>query len=211
MALNLAPQATSRKTLGSIMELKKQTLQFSLTEISFLVILIGLFSWFLVLPKWEAYKKDVANYNQLVEEKGKIDSQIADLKSSIQVMLNNQKDFDKLNESLPLNTNPTTLQILFEEMTKSSDIVTRNLSVNDRGEKIYAADPQAIKNPYKLTRSVKVVPGSLDVSGDFSKLQSFLKKIEKTNRLIKVTSVEFEREQGDLLLMRLNFEAYSYE
>lgn len=211
MALNLAPQTNTRRALGSIVELRKKTLQFSLTEVFFLLVLIGLFSWFLILPKWQAYVKEKDRYAQLVESKNKIESQISDLKDSIELMQNSSVAFAKLDESLPLATNPTTLPILFEEMTQSSDVVTRNLAIDDRRERTYATDKEAIKNPYKVPRLVRTVTGTLDVSGDFSRLQAFLKKIEKTNRLIKITSVDFEREQGDILLMRLNFETYSYE
>lgn len=211
MALNLSPQPSSKKNLGSLIELRKNSLQFSLTEVFLLIVLIGLFSWFLVLPKWDAYALQKEKSIQLTEDKNKIEGQASDLKDSIQVMEKNKESFSKLDEALPLNTYPTTLYILFDEMTQTADVVIRNLSIDDRQDRVFASDKEMQKNPYKIPRNVKKVSGSLEASGDFAKLQAFLEKIEKTNRLIKVTSVEYEREQGDKLLMRIIFETYSYE
>jgi Tfp pilus assembly protein PilO len=211
MAFNLAPQTSSKNSLGSLVEFKKKSAQFSLTEVGFLVILIGLFTWFMVLPKWDSYKIKKDTLAKLNDDLSKVDGQITDLQNSLKVLENNSQNFSRLDEAFPLRTNPTTLQILFEEMTRNSDVTTRNLSISDGQERTYAANKDLLENPYKVSRVLRKFSGSIDVSGEFAKLQSFLKKIEHTNRLIKVSSMEIQREQGNTLLMKLNFEAYSYE
>ena len=205
------PQKNLFKSGPVTSPVKLSKLQFTITEVIFLLILIGLFYWFVVQPKTASVKAQNEQLSQANLEKEQIQKNLADLNKSITVLESNQTDIKYLDEALPLDSRSTKPQILVESLAASAGVTVNTVNFQPEGDVIYATDKEAAANPYAAKRSLKKLMGNIYVTGNFQQLETFLQKIEDSGRIMNIQSLDMASEQAGLLSLKLNLEAYSYE
>ena len=73
-----------------------------------------------------------------------------------------------------------------------------------------AGDKNLLKDIYAVNRSLQKLSGTVNVIGDFDKLQTFLYKIETSGRLIDIVDLSLDSAKNGNLNLRINFNAYYF-
>ena len=190
---------------------KNQTTQHTAFEVILLIIIVGLFYWFIVLPKKSSVDDLGSQYKTLQDQqalllgnKEKLAKAIADMKSHPQMV----KEMD---EALPLDNRVTKLYIALESLTQDSGMTVGNINISFNGTEPMAGNKELLANPYGAKRTLHTLTTSLHVSGSFDQFQALLQKIESSGRLINMTSLNITAGKDDALDFSVNLEAYYYE
>ncbi len=185
-----------------------QSARNSILEITLLVVICSLFTWFVVLPKLAEYntKKDLLSTIKESQNKMADDLQIMrTLASDLKV---HQKDVQILDDALPLDGKALYLEFLVRQLAESSGVILGDLNVNSKSNAVIAGDTTLLANPYKVTRSLQKLSGNAFVTGTLAQLVNFLKKMENSGRLLQVSALEISSAQAGSLGMRLTFDSY---
>jgi Tfp pilus assembly protein PilO len=113
-----------------------------------------------------------------------------------------------LDQAIPLNSNTIRLQLLIQSLAQSVGVAVGDINVTGDPSGVVAGDMALLANPYGVSRSVKTMSGTISVSGSFDQLQTFLKKLENSGRLIDVDSLAIDQGSSDGLNLKLTFKAY---
>lgn len=212
MAINLAPKKGINLTPSAYRPAERaKSLNFSLTEVVLLLIMIGLFSWYMVLPKQAALETKKAQIQKLLEDKGKIDGEIAGLNASVKALASSKNEISEMDEAVPLDSRTTKLQMLIQYLSGQAGVSLESVSFEEDSKKVYAADKEAIKNPFAQPHALKKISGSVAVLGSFEQVQEFISKIEKSARVLNIVSMDLGLQEDNVISLKLDLEAYSYE
>lgn len=212
MAINLSPQKGINLSPAAYRsETRVQSANFSLTEVVLLIVMIGLFSWYMVLPKQASLKAKQAQVQQLQDDKSKIQSEIDGLNASIKTLSSSQTNLTDLDEALPLDSRTTKLQMLVESIASQSGVSLESVSFDLDSKAVYAADPETVKKPFTQARSLKTIKGSVAVLGTYDQIQAFLEKVEHSQRVLEISTMALNLQQDNVMSLKLDLEAFSYE
>ncbi|MCL5666276.1 MAG: type 4a pilus biogenesis protein PilO [Patescibacteria group bacterium] len=182
----------------------------SLMEVVLLLVVIGLGYWYLVSPKAAGLEAQRVKRDALVKERDKISGDLDTLRSLVSKLNAHKADVEKLDDALPLNSKPFSLEVLINQLAQESGVVIGSVSVSGKGDSIVAGNRDALQNPFAASRSLQKVAANTSVSGSFSQLETFLKKLENSARIINVNSLEISSAKSDSIDLRAGLEAYYY-
>ncbi|MCL5008904.1 MAG: type 4a pilus biogenesis protein PilO [Patescibacteria group bacterium] len=212
MEINLTPKKGINLNPASYRsEHKAQSLNFSLTEVVLLLIMIGLFYWYMVMPKQASLKAAQAQITQLTTDKSNIQGQIDSLNSSIKTLSSSKSSIADMDEALPLDSRTTKLQLLVESLASQAGVSLESVSFDSDSKTVYASSKEAAANPFSQPRKLKVIGGSVAVLGSFDQVQAFLGKVEKSARVLNIQTMNLNVQDAGVMSLRLDLEAYSYE
>jgi Tfp pilus assembly protein PilO len=185
--------------------------QNSILEITLLLIIAGVFYYFLVSPK----KAEIETKNATIVsleaqsklytvDNDKIKKLSADLKK-------NRENFKKLDQALPLNSKITSVYLLFEELSARSAVTINDINISADSDVVVAADKEKLADPFKGTRSLGTMLASFSVNAKFDSFQTFLNQLENSGRIININSIEVTSSQEDRLTFRVSANIYYYE
>ena len=185
--------------------------QHTIFEVILLVVVCGLFYWFLIAPKSSALGKLNDNAaalqkesDQLTENKMKLQKAIADLKA-------HPEEVAELDEALPLDNRVTKLYIALSDLTSHSGMTVGDIGIATPNDAAMAGDTSLLADPYKNPRSLQKLVTSLDALGTFDQFQALLQQLENSGRLINITGRSVAAGKDALLDFKINLEAYYYE
>lgn len=211
MDINLSSKKGATFSGGYQSGAQNRKLSFTFTEVILLLIMIGLFYWYMVSPKQAVLAEKKAQIAKLTDDKSKIDGEINGLKDSLKVLSGNKTEIAEMDEALPMDSRTTKLQMLVNDLAAKAGVSLESAGFDEDPKKVYAADKEAIKEPFSQARSLKVIHGSVSVLGKFDQIQLFLNKIENSARILKITSMELQAQKDSVMSLVLDLEAYSYE
>jgi Tfp pilus assembly protein PilO len=165
----------------------------------------------MVLPKQAALQAKKVQIQKLQEDKGKIDGEIAGLNASVKALSASKDDINEMDEALPLDSRTTKLQMLIQYLSGQAGVSLESVSFEEDSKKVYAADKEAIKNPFAQPHALKKISGSVAVLGSFEQVQEFIGKIEKSSRVLNIVSMDLGLQEDNIISLKLDLEAYSYE
>ncbi len=192
-----------------VSSIKRRT-QNNLVEVVLLVLVIGLFFWFIVIPKKANLVVKQQRAAELRVEEGKLSGDLAQLKALVEELKANSNNVAKLDEALPLTQNTARVHLLVEQMARSSGATISDLNVVGESEAVVAGNVEILDNPFTVARSRKTLDVSVNVLGSFDQLKAFLQKLEKNGRIFNVAALGIKGTEEGLLELRLNLEAYYY-
>ncbi len=182
----------------------------SLFEFGLLVVMAGLFYWFVLSPKLQKVELartqtvDLEKESEvLTQQKLKLDKLVNDLETS-------KQDISKLDQALPLNPRTTNLYILTESLVQSSGMAINNLAINNVDQDIVAGQDELLKNPFGVERKVKKMTATFGVTGTFPQFLALLTKLENSSRLFDIESLSIEPSADGLLDFRMAFTSYYF-
>lgn len=182
----------------------------SLLELGAFIIIAILFFWFIVGPKRSLIAAGQAQVQTLTQESEKFADQQNKIQNLVKQLTQSSKEISELDESLPLHPRTTWLYLLVENLANSSGITIGNLTVANAEEEIMAAETGVWDKPYGVQRTLKKATVNLGVTGTFSQLQAFLKKLEDNGRIMNVKALDISASADELLDFRLTLEAYYF-
>ncbi len=184
--------------------------QTSFIEVVVLIVIIGLFYWFMVLPKAASLQTQTKAYEAAQKRQQSSAHELKNLESLISQLKSSQKEVVRLDEALPLDGKTTKLQMLIEYMAGTSGLTVGGVNVSGKGDTILAGDKALLSQPFKPKRSLQKMSVSIFVTGTFDQLQTFLKKIESNSRIMDVASLDIGPAQEGLLSLRLSVDSYYF-
>ena len=189
----------------------EQPVRHTLFEVILLVIVAGLFYWFIVLPKQSSnhaqsqqYTALVATQSTLMDNKNKLEAAVADMQSHPEALA-------EMDEALPLDNRVSKLYIALEQLTQSSAMTVGDINVNYRSDENASGDKTMLANPYAAPRTLQKMVTTLTVTGTFDQFQGLLQKIESSGRLLNVTGIAINPGRENVFDFQVNLEAYYYE
>lgn len=186
-----------------------------LIEVVLLLAVSGLFYWFIVQPKQSelgGLKDTLAatdeQKKQTAEQKDKLAGLISQLQQS-------KNELALLDQAIPLSERLINLKLYLNFLVGRSGMTIGDISISAGGDEIVAGNKDLLAKPFGPTRSVKLITGSINVTGNVAQFQGLLRKIEDNLRVIDITNVSASSAGNsaalDQLSFRLTIQTYSYE
>ena len=203
------PQNISKKlaTSGPV----KQSATNKSAGVVVLVIIIILFSWFMVMPKWRTYQTEQSQLEVFRKKQDSLDAQVKTLQQLINTMGTSSGDVAHLDQALPLDGKTINLQLLLQTLAQSSGVTIGEINFQGNANEIVAGDTSVLKDPFASQRSLQTLPGTINVSGSYDQLTSFLTKLETDGRLVDISSLEMAPDKAGIIDLRLSATTYYYE
>ena len=181
-----------------------------LTQIIFLIIIIVLFSWFLVKPKLSESSVKHAELTTKKEQLAKIESEKRDLNRLIAEMQSSGEQVKLVDEAIPLTGRATKLNVLVESLAKSSGMEVASMTVDGLNELVSAGNKEVLDDPYKSQRSLMTTDMNVLLTGSIEQFRNFLQLLETSGRIVDVS--ELDVLGGDTITrFRVKLKAYAYE
>ena len=173
-----------------------------------LIVASCLFFWFFILPKKTELKIQQDQRNSVSNQEQGFADQVKKLKALVVELKNHQQENDKLDRALPLNAKTFDLEALIRNLANSVNVTIGDISITAKSGFVIAGDTSLLKNPYQIVRVLQKTPGSVSVSGTFSQLEEFLKKVESSSRILEISDLEISSGQNGQLQLKLGLNAY---
>ncbi len=184
--------------------------QVSLIEMVLLIVIIGLFYFFVVSPKNAELATVTTKVDSLKQEQSKIESQKKILEGFIRDMKSNPDSIARLNESLPLNGKVLTVNLIAEKLISESGVNAESLSFAAGTDAPVAGNRDLILNPYSGQRNLKKIIGAVGVKGQFDQIQTFLEKLEGSGRIFDISDLQISVDSQNIFHMNASLATYYF-
>ena len=204
----MAPGVSSNINIG--VPTKIQSPNSTLLTIVLLAVVCALFGFFMVLPKKSEVAVKYSQLQKLTTQNAGITSQLNKLNELVGILQSHPQDVKELDEALPLNGKTFDLQLLLESFANQSGLAIGSINLSGNLGAIVAGNTALLADPYSATRSLQTISGEAYVIGTFPQLMDFLKKVENSDRIMQVSSLEVSGDKNNGLALKINFEAYYF-
>jgi len=191
--LNFSPQVRSSRN--------------SVLEAVLLLVICGLFYWFIIAPKMTAVAEQKNYLSQTQTEKDNISGTVSDLKKMVGQLSAHTKEISALDEAMPLDAKVLRLRLLLEDLGQSVGLSVGNVNVTGNTDAPWAGDKAILENPYGVPRSVQRLSGTISAQGNYGQVVAFLNKIENSGRIININSVNIDSSADGNLNILLTLDA----
>lgn len=181
-----------------------------LIEAVLLLVVCGLFTWYIILPKRAENNKKREVYVELSNKKDKIKKDAETLLAKANELKERKDDVEKLDRALPLTSNAPQLEIIIQKMASDVSVELGAVNISGVSEKYSSGDKEFLANPFKVQRKVQKASGDLIAKGTLNQLMAFLHEVEASGRLINVQSIEIGTGTEGGLVMKLSVLVYVF-
>ncbi len=187
-----------------------KTVQTSYIEVLILLVVTGLFYWFLVSPKVQVLKANMQARDELKIQQENSAKELATLQALVTQLASSGIEIQKLDEALPLEGKNFRLKMLIEYLAGTFGLTIGSVTVEGKGDAVLAGDKALLEQPFKATRKLQKMSVGMFVTGTFDQLQGFIKKLENNSRLMDIQSISMGPAQEGLLGLSLSIDAYYF-
>lgn len=184
--------------------------QVSLIEMVLLIVIIGLFYFFVVSPKNAELATVTTKVDALKLEQSKIESQKKALEGFIKDMKSSPEAIARLNEALPLNGKVLAVNLIAEKLISESGVSSDSLSFAAGTDAPAAGNRDLILNPYSTQRNLKKITGAVSVKGQFGQVQTFLEKLEESGRIFDISDLQISVDGQNIVHMSVTLATYYF-
>lgn len=180
-------------------------------EIILLLVIISLFSWFIIKPKAQTLKTKQSTLTKLETQRAELDKNKEILDNLVANLKASPGDAQALDEVLPLEIRATKAAVAVDNLAKGSGLVIANIALDPiAGSPVVAGNTDVLANPYKVERELVTLGLNATVSGTLEQFVGFLGALENTTRIIDVDGVEIVGQNGAQLSYKVKLKTYSY-
>lgn len=179
-------------------------------QIVLLLIVLVLFSWFILKPKYDQTMERRAQLKASQAQLAKIEEDQRELNRLVNELRSSPEDIALVDEALPLSGRTSKAYVLLDSLVKASGMTLDLISVDDATSLISAGDKDELNNPYQPGRSLHVISISSSVNGTMEQFRSLLQLIETNGRVLDIESVDIIGGEAETKF-RINIKAYAYE
>ena len=189
---------------------KKTPPQGRIFEAVLLLVIVGLFYWFLISPKQNQLATAKTNVQNLQTQESGLANSKTKLEQAITDLHNHPDEVANMDEALPLDNRVTKLYIALNSLTQNSGMTVGNIGVAFNSGVDIAGNKTLLASPYASGRTLQKMTTSLVVSGSMAQFQALLQKLEDSGRLINITGISIVPAANGVFNFTLNLEAYYY-
>ncbi len=182
----------------------------SLFEIGLLIILIVLGYIYLVSPKQKETNDRISRLATLTDDKKKIDNQKKVFEKLVKEMNDNKSQVAAIDEAIPLEPEISKLYVLTEYLAQSAGMNASSVTIENNPAVPVAGDKELTENVFGVDRKLVPVTISVNAIGTMDQLTGFLSKVETSNRLIDIISINITPGKGDQFIFKFGLQAYSF-
>lgn len=188
-----------------------QATQHTMFEAILLVVVCGLFYWFMISPKIVALDASKSHLATITEENSKVADNRAKLERAIADLKAHPNEVKELDESLPLDNRVTKLYIALNALTANTGMTIGDISISGGNDQAIAGNVELLNNPFKAKRVIQKLTTTISAQGTFDQFQGLLQKLETSGRLMNITSIGVTAGKDGAFEFKINLEAYFYE
>ncbi len=174
-----------------------------------LIFATGVIGIFYLRPQWQQFQTLQNESENLRNLAAELDELIQNRDALIKTINSvSRQDLLKIDQALPQGPRSAEFLVLLENLAKQNNLILRQVDLISKSEN-QSGQPRpggAITAP--STGSVKEFPISLNVSGSYGAFKSFLNDLEKSLRIIDITSVSFSASGKDLFEFTIKGKTY---
>ena len=179
-------------------------------EVFLLIVVCALFTWFIILPKKAEVDAKNEELKKAKTQQESIKGDLETLTSRISELKTHKSDVTNLDDAIPLVGKTFNLQLLLGDLAASAGVTVGDISVTGNSSGVAAGDTALLADPFGKPRSLQKLNASVFVTGSFSQLEEFLKKVETSGRIMQVHGLEISPgQQGDLGL-KISLDSYYF-
>ncbi len=176
----------------------------------FFLIVIILFSWFLLKPWLTKTLDGRAELRTNQEVLNALESDQRELNLLVNELKSSPDEITLLDEALPLTGRITKVNVLLDKLVRDSGMTLAVLSADDTQSIISAGDKPVLQNPYNPGRKLHTVTVTASITGTMEQLKSLLQLMETNGRVLDVESLQILGGEP-VTKFNLTVKAYSYE
>lgn len=189
---------------------KNKQINSPLSQIVLMIIIIGLFSWFLFKPKLGTV---IAKRTELKESKlqlAAIDNEKRELNRLIMDLQGASDEVAITEEAMPLSGRISKPQILLESLARSSGMLVVQMTPDDTDNIISAGNKAVLADPFAVQRKLMITEFTVTATGTIEQFKNYLQLLETNGRILDVTSLEIDGGEP-VTKFRVKVKTYSYE
>lgn len=187
-----------------------QSLKNPLLQSILVIIVIVLFSWFVLRPRLTTFNESRAQVQAAEAQFSKVESEKRDLDKLINELNSSPDELKAVDEALPLNGRISRVEYMMSQLVSDSGMTLAILGVDDTSKVIAAGDKAVLAEPFMPGRTLHTVTLTVSLTGTIEQLQNLLSLIENNTRVLDVDTLQILG--GDeVTTFRLTVKAYSYE
>lgn len=174
----------------------------------FVLIFLGLFVWFILLPKNQSVADMRVQLDAIKAQEQTLQQEAADLQKLIAKLENSDEQIRLLDEALPLDSRPTTTALMIETYATSSGLELAQVTIDDIDKKVSAGHKEVLDDQYSGKRELVTQNTSIVVTGTIDQFTNFLRLLESSGRILDVTELDIV--SGESITFRLELDTYEY-
>ncbi len=175
-----------------------------------MVIIIALFSWFMLKPKLATVSAQHTTLKSLKDQFATVDGQKRELNRLIAQLADNKQEITLTDEALPLSGRTSKVHVLLDKLASDSGLVVSQITAEDIEDIISAGNKAALKDPYGQNRKLYASSVTMSVSGTVDQFKLFLELLETNGRVLDVSQLEIIGAE-EVTKFRVKIKAYAYE
>ncbi len=190
---------------------QKASVRYSMIEVVLLIVVIGLFYWFIAKPKIAELSVQQAKLESVQSEQQALAGNLKKLKGLVAQLKSSPDKVKLLDEAMPLHGKTTDVETLIDYLAKSSGVSIADISATTKNDLVAAGNKEVLKDPYAVKRTLQKITAEANVMGTYDQLVSFMKKLEQNGRVLNANAMELRTGDEGQLNLRLTIETYFYE
>lgn len=187
-----------------------QQMQNPVLQSVLILIVLLVFGWFVLGPKYVKTNATREQLNTLKEQRANLEADQQDLNRLVKKLEDSTAEVKLLDEAVPLTGRPTRVALLMETYAQNSGVVLTQIGISGTDDFIASGNKAELAKPFQSNRDLATIDISLAVSGSVEQFRNFLILLEQSGRIIDVDTLSvISGETSDTFNLRLK--TYAYE
>lgn len=179
-------------------------------QAALILIVLVLFSWFILKP-WLSKSLDTrAQLNSAQDQLDSIEADQRELNRLVSELQSSPDEVALVDEALPLNGRVSKVNVLLDNLVRTSGMTLSILSSEETKDIVSAGDKTMLANPYQPGRVLHTVTVSAAINGTMEQLKNFLQLMETNGRVLDVSSLEIIGGEP-ITKFEITVKAYAFE
>jgi Tfp pilus assembly protein PilO len=188
---------------------QSKSLQSQLLQAGLLLVVIVLFGWFLIWPRYQAWQESKQALAATQTELDSLEHDESVINKLSQTLQQSGSSVRLLDEALPLESRISRAHVLIAQVAQNSGLQLASIGLDGSNTGIAAADPLTKTGPYGVTRSLQTTVLSVALTGTVPQFQSFLEGLQSNGRLVDLQNLEV-RTADTKVQFRIKVQLYTY-
>ncbi len=188
----------------------RQQIQNPLLQTILIVVVIAVFGWFVLGPKYSKTQQTQGQLAELEDQRSSLEADQLELNKLINELEDSKDEVKLLDEAVPLTARPTKIALVLETFAQNTGMTVSQLSVGSPEKFIASGDKDQLKDQFGGNREITAIEVSIMAKGSIDQFRNFLTLLEGSGRIIDISALTVTSTQdGPNYSLRLK--TYAYE